>query len=229
MIHCLWIIIYYLRGGKMMRSRKVVMACSGVMLGLAGGLPSAGAACPPLPAGVLCQAATALPEAADGISKFGDAIAHLTQLGDEAFKQVAVLIDHGRVQDLIESITQMNVNNDAVIFYLKEYQKYGGVPPTHSWDAVRSRVAETLRLATQVESKLRNFSSSLVDQHVYDELERAIGAKGEVLMSLSAMQAPPKDDPYLNDLLPGFETYAAAIVAAQGKVQDFSQRLAASR
>jgi hypothetical protein len=64
---------------------------------------------------------------------------------------------------------------------------------------------------------------------VYDELERAIGAKGEVLMSLSAMQAPPKDDPYLNDLLPGFETYAAAIVAAQGKVQDFSQRLAASR
>jgi len=200
-----------------------------MILGLAGGLSSAAATCPPLPAGVLCQAAEVLPGAADGISKFGDAIAHLTHLGDEAFKQVAVLIDHGRVHDLIESITQMNVNNDAVISYLKEYQKYGGVPPTHSWDAVRSRVTDTLHLATEVELKLKNFSSSLVDEHVYDELERAIGAKSEVLTSLSAMQAPPKDDPYLNDLLTSFEKYAKAIAIAQGKVQDFSQRLAASR
>jgi hypothetical protein len=222
--------IFHFQGQKMMTSRKILIACSGMVLGLAAGSPSAAAVCPALPGGALCLAATVLPVAAEGISNFGDAIAHLTQLGDEAFKQIAALIDHERVQDLIRSITEMNVNNDTVISYIKDYQTYGGGPPPHySWDAIRSKVTDTLATATQIEGKLKNFSSTLVDQQVYNELERAIGAKSEVLMSLSQMQAPPRDDPYLNDLLTKFNTYAQAIADAQQKVQVFSQRLASSR
>ena len=153
------------------------------VLFLFAGLPleslSAAATCPALPAGVLCQAATVLPQTAEGVSKFGDAFAHLTELGGEAFKAVAALIDHGAVDKLIRSITQMNVNNDTLIAYLTEYQKYGGQPPTHSWEEVRSKVTQTLTLATDIEQQLKDLSSSLVDQHVYDELERAIVAKGK--------------------------------------------------
>ena len=214
----------------MITSRAIVIACSGIMLSLAAGSPLAAAECPPLPGGALCLAATALPQAAEGISKAGDAVAHLTQLSNDAFKYIAVLIDHGRVQDLVKSIAQMNVNNADVVSYLKDYQTYGGGPPPHySWDMIRSKVTETLRTATEIEGRLNSLSSALVDQHVYNDLEEAIGAKSRVLMSLSQMQAPPKDDPYLNDLLTNFNTYAQAIRDAQKQIQDFSLRLASSR
>jgi hypothetical protein len=208
----------------MISSRKIVVACSGMMLGLAAASASAAAACPPLPGGALCQAATVLPEAADGVTKAGDAFAHLAELSDEAFRHIAVMIDHGRVQDLIRSVAQMNVNNDAVIMYLKDYQTYGEAH--RSWATIRNKIADTLKTATEVERNLNNLSSGLVDQPVYDDLERAISAKGRVLVSLSGIPAPPKDDSYLNDLLTSFSKYAQAIVDAQKQIQAFSRRLA---
>jgi hypothetical protein len=187
---------------------------------------SATAACPPLPAGVLCQAASVLPEVADGISKFGDAIEHLTALGTEAFRSVTELLDHGRVDRLIRGITQMNVNNDRLIRYLDEYRQYGGQGPTRSWSDVRTQIKETLDLANKIEDQLKELSSRLIEQSAYDEIERAIGAKSDFLRSLDDIPAPSKDDPYFTSLAQSFKNYADAISKCLPIIQHFAERLA---
>jgi len=77
-----------------MRGCRALIVCVILLAGLPLEPLSAVATCHALPAGVLCQAATVLPQAAEGGSKFGDVIAHLTELGNEAFKAVTALIDH---------------------------------------------------------------------------------------------------------------------------------------
>jgi hypothetical protein len=182
-------------------------------------------ACPPLPGGALCQAATVLPQLAKGITDMTDAFTHIVGQGSKAIKVIAALVDQNKLNKLAIQLSEKNVYNDQLLVYLKDYQRHGGRSPGVDWYTVVNHASITLKHAMEVQESLKEMPSNLVNEKVYDDLRRQIGLKGQVLLALNHINPPSKNDPHLRTLINSFSDYSKKIAKSSRTVQEFNKKL----